>query len=124
MSHVSHAFLCVDVLVDETKVGGNGTFMGSQTQTACKDVLATFIEKHANVYHPLRDGTDVSLIGVKICHTDQGKSTTDVGTFQYYSAFLGFPMYMALSEVPTKRFTFKGIRPNKEEHPRQDIVFL
>ena len=107
MSRDLHKFIFVDVLVDGTTVGGNETFMRVQTQTACKKFLATFIEKHANAYHPLPDGAKVSLMCVKISDTDQGRPATDVGYLHDCSVFLDILVDMAMREVPTKRFSFK-----------------
>jgi len=56
----------MDVLVDGTKFGWNETFMRVQTQTACNDVLATFPEEHGDAYHPLTNGTKVSLLYAKL----------------------------------------------------------
>ena len=124
MMRDSHAFICVDVVVDGKKVGGNGTFMRVSTQTACKDVLATFLEQHAIDYHPLPDGTKVSLSCVKISDTVQGRPATDVGSLQDCSVFLDFPVEMAMSEVPTKRFTFRCTRPTEAQRPRHDPITI
>ena len=78
MMRESHAFICVDVVVDGKKIGGNGTFMKVSTLTACKDVLATFLKQHAIDYHPLPNGTKASLSCVNISDTIQGRPATDV----------------------------------------------
>jgi len=48
-----------------------------------------------------------------------GMYAFDVGSIQACTAFLDFPVSMAMSEVYTKRFTFKCIRPIQARPPRQ-----
>ena len=104
----SHVFICVDAFVDGKRAGGcNGTFMRVDTQATCKEVLAEFLVLHASGYSPLPDSTSVSMFCLKISDTVQGKPASDVGATQDCSIFLDYPISLAISEVPTKRFTFR-----------------
>ena len=57
----SHVFMCVDVFIDEKRVGGHGTYMRVPAESTCKDVLALFLSSHAPDYSPIPEGTTVIL---------------------------------------------------------------
>ena len=117
----SHAFNCVEVHVDGKRVGGNsGTFLRVEVDSICKEVLAIYLQNHAPDYYPLPDDVKVTMMCTKISDTVQGRAASDVGTVQDCSVFLDFPLSMAMSEVPTKRFMFKCFRPVETRRPRVD----
>jgi hypothetical protein len=86
--------------------------------------LVTFLKEHADAYNPLPDGTKVSLFCKKISDTVQGKPASDVGTIQECSVFLDFPVDIAMTKVPTKRFSFRCTRPIESQRPRQDSIVV
>ena len=121
----SHAFICVDVLFDGKKAGGNGTFMRVAIETTtCKELLDLFLQNHAAEYSPLLVATNVVLMCVKISDTVQGMPAADVGSLQECSVFLDYLVDMAMTEVPTKRFMFRCSRPIEERRPRQDPIIV
>jgi hypothetical protein len=112
--HAFHAFICVDAFVDGKRAGGSGTFMMVAFDVSCKQVLNDFLGKHAMDYFPLPESTIVVMMCVKNCDAIQ--------LLQDCSVFLDFSFSMAMSEVPTKRFTFKCIRHVEARPPRQDPI--
>ena len=57
----SHVLMCVDVFIDEKRVGGHGTYMRAPAKSTCKDVLALFLFSHAPDYSTIPEGTTVIL---------------------------------------------------------------
>jgi hypothetical protein len=58
--------------------------------------------------------------------TVQGRTASDVVTLRDCTVFLDFPVSMAMTEVPTKKFTFRCIRPVEDRRPvlRDPIQFM
>jgi hypothetical protein len=104
--------MCVDVLIDGKRVGGNGTLLMVLVETTCKEVLSDFLQLHASDYHPLPATTVVTMF----CQKTSGS------TIQDCSLFLDYPVTLAMSEVLTKRFTFKCCRPAEDRPIHQDQV--
>jgi hypothetical protein len=122
--HASHAFICVEVHVDGKGVGGNATFMRVALDAWCKEVLFEFWATHASYYSPLPESTNVVMMCAKNFDMIHSISASDVGTIQDCTVLLDFPVSMAMSKVPTKRFTFECIRPIEARPPRQNLVVV
>ena len=118
--HNAHVFISVDAFVDGSRVGGNGTCMQVSTEATCKDVLVESLSLRAPEQCPLLDSTTSIMFCVKISDTVQGKPASDVGSCQDCHVFLNYPISMAMSEVPTTRFTFKCSRLVEDRQPGQD----
>jgi hypothetical protein len=108
----SHAFICVDVLVDGKRSGGStaGTFMRVVVDATCKEGLHAFLGLHAAQYCPLPDSTIVTMVCVKSIEYVHGKPAADVGSTHDCSVFFYYPVSMVVYEVPTKRFTLVQMR--------------
>jgi hypothetical protein len=86
------SFICVDVLIDGKRVGGNGTFMVVSVETTCKEVLSDFLRLHASDYYPLLDATVVTMLCMKTTDSsDRDKP------FQDCTVFLDYPVTLAMS---------------------------
>jgi hypothetical protein len=109
-----HAFICVEVYIDGKKVGGNGKFMRVEVGITCKQVLESYVQSDAIDYSPLPGDTKV----IMMCTVVNGT----VESVKDCSVFLDFTVLMAMTEIPTKRFTFKCSRPVEEQRPRVDAI--
>ena len=80
-------------------------------QTTCKELLVQFLKDHAPEYYPLPPSTTVVLLCDKISDASQSaRHSHDTGSAKECSVFLDYHVTFAMSEVPTKRFTFKCFR--------------
>jgi hypothetical protein len=101
-----NAFICVEVIIEGKIVGGQGACMNVELQWTCKQVLRAYLKKHSLDNCPLPDSTKVIMRCTKQSDTIQGRAASYVGDVQDCSIFLDFPVYMAISQVPTKHFLF------------------
>jgi len=122
--HDSYAFISVEVHADGKRVGVNAAFWGVALEAYCKEVLFDLFAKHASNYSPLPESTNVVMMCVKNYNMIHGMPASDAGSIQYCSVLIDFPVSMAMSEVPTKRFTFKCSRPIEARPPRQDPIVV
>ena len=77
-------------------------------QTTCKELLEQFLKEHAPQFVPLPASTTVTLMCDKIPDASQlARHGHDRGAVKDCSVFLDYHVTFAMSEVPTKRFTFK-----------------
>ena len=122
----SHAFICVDVLVDGKRSGGStaGTFMRVVVDATCKEGLHAFLGLHAAQYCPLPDSTIVTMVCVKSIESVHGRPAADIGSTHDCSVFFYYHVSMARSEVPTMQFTFKCVRVVEHRQPRRDPIVI
>ena len=122
----SYAFICVDALVDGKRAGESTTvtFMRVVVDATWKGVLHEFLGLHAAKYCPLPDSTIVTMVCVKSIESVHGKPAADVGSTHDWSVFLNYHGWMAMSYVPTKRFTFKCVRVVEHRQPRRDPIVI
>ncbi len=126
------AFICVDAIVDGEKVGGDtGMFMtiNDKDERTCHELLCAFLKDKglgdANVALPC--GSTVVLRCVKMCDArlHGGRHASDVGLIQDCTLFLSFPVTLAITEVPTKKFSFYCTRPMEARpQPTNIMVFM
>ena len=114
----SHAFICVEVILDGKRVGGQGAYMNVECDSTCKQVLLAFLNTHSPDNCPLPDSSKVIMQCTKMSDTVQGRAAIDVGVVRDCSVFLDYPVLMAITEVPTKHFLFKCERPVEQRRPR------
>jgi hypothetical protein len=113
----ANAFICVEVILDGKRVGGRGAYMNVESQWTCKQVLRAYLQKHSPDNCPLPDSTKVIMQCTKQSDTIQGRAASDVGVVRDCSVFLDFPVYMAISEIPTKHFLFRCERAIEQRRP-------
>ena len=115
----------MEVHVDGKRVGGNATFMRVALDESCKEVLFEFLAMYASSYNPLPISPNVVMMCVKNYDTIHDMHASDVGSIHGCSVFLGFLVWMVLSEVPTQMLAFKCTRPIEEARPpRQDHIVV
>jgi len=123
-------FICIDATVDGKKVGGDsGLFLNidDTDERTCYQVLLDFLKDKglgdANVALP--EGSTVVLRCVKMVERlHGGRPATDVGHIQDCTVFLSFPVVLAITEVPTKRFWFSCTRPVEARPPPANAMVV
>jgi hypothetical protein len=98
----SHAFICVEVILDGKRVGGKGAYMNVECQLTCKQVLLAYLQTHSPDNCHLPDSSKVVLQCTKISDNVQGRAASDVGVVRNCSELLDFPVLMEITEIPTK----------------------
>ena len=125
MMRASHAFICVDVFVHGKRAGGHGTYIRVEVDTTtCKELLDQFLQRHASECFPLPASTTVVIMCEKMSDKGIARHVHDFGSSKDCSIFLDYPVTMAMTEVPTKRFTYKCSRPIEAQHPSQDPIVV
>ncbi len=118
MLRPSHAFICVEVILNGKRLGGQGYYMNVECDLTCKQVLSGYVKTHAHDSFPLPHSAKVTMQCTKLIDTTQVRPASDVGVARDCSVFLDFHVMMTMNEIPTKHFNFKCERPVESRRPR------
>jgi hypothetical protein len=106
-------FICIDATVDGKKVDGDsGLFLtiDDNDERTCYQLLLDYFKDkgHGDANDALPGDSTVVLRCVKMvdARLHGGRPATDVGHVQDCTVCLSFPVTLAITEVPTKKFSF------------------
>jgi len=83
----SHVFICVEVILDGKRMGGQGAYMNLECDSTCKQVLLAFLNTHSTDNCPLPDSSKVIMQCTKLSDDVQGRAAADVGVVRDCSVF-------------------------------------
>ncbi len=111
----AYAFICVEVILDGKRVGGQGAYMNVESQWTCKQVLRAYLQKHSPDYCPLPDSIKVIMQCTKQSDTIQGRAAgMQLGIIPGYPGIgisPGIPGILKNTKIYIKFMGFTLFRP-------------
>jgi len=120
----SHAFICVVIILDGKRVGGQGAYMHVEFDLTCKHVLTGCLKTRAPDSIPLSNSAKVTLHCTKLSYTGHVRPASDVGAVRDCSVCLDFSVMLTVNEIPTRHFIFKFERPVETRRPRVNAFIV